>query len=75
MKLTSYTKYVLKEGSEIVVKIANPFGFSEKQIARLIKAGARFEDNEGWVINMTEADRLKKCQTLKSFEMEYFTMA
>ena len=75
MTLTSYTKYVLNEGCEIIVKVANFFGFDEKQIAKLIKEGARFEDNKGWVINMTKADYLEKCKALKGFQMEYFTMA
>ena len=75
MTLTSYTKYVLNEGNEIIVKVANFFGFDEKQIAKLIKAGAIFNENKGWSIRMTKEDYLQKCKALKGFQMEYFTMA
>ena len=75
MTLTSYTKYVLNEGNEIIVKVANFFGFDEKQTAKLIKAGAIFNENKGWSIRMTKEDYLQKCKALKGFQMEYFTMA
>lgn len=74
MTLTSYTKYVLNEGNEIIVKVANFFGFDEKRIAKLIKAGATFNENRGWLIEMSQSDYQQKCKALRGFQMEYFTM-
>ena len=75
MTLTSYTKYVLNQGCEIIVNVANLYGFNEKQIAKLTSAGARFENNDGWMINMTKANYQQKCKALKGFQMGYFIMA
>ena len=74
MTLTSYTKYVLNEGCEIVVNIANFFGFNEKQMAKLAKAGATFDERRGWMIEMSQSDYKQKCQALRGFEMGYFIM-
>ena len=74
MTLTNYTKYVINEGEQIIVKIENLFGFNEKQIAKLQIAGATFNPERGWEIEMSKANYLQKCKALRGFQMEYFRM-
>ena len=75
MTLTTYTKYVLNHGCEIIVNVANFFGFNQKQIEKLTAAGARFDAKDGWMIHMTKDDYQQKCKALKGFQMGYFIMA
>lgn len=72
MKLTSYTKYCLEHNVEIVLVIANFYGFNEKQILKLENAGARFDPESGWVVDMNKANYKDICKKLRGFEMECF---
>ena len=74
MKLTSYTKYYLEQNLEIVLLIENPYGFNEKQIKKLENAGARFDDERGWVVDMNKENYKEICNKLKGFQMEGFLM-
>lgn len=72
MKLTSYTKYCLEHNVEIVLVIANPFGFDKKQILKLENAGAKFDTERGWVVDMNKGNYKDICKNLRGFYMEYF---
>jgi hypothetical protein len=74
MKLTSYTKYYLEQNKEIVLVIANPCGFNDKQIKKLENAGARFDNERGWVVDMNKENYKEICNNLKGFQMECFLM-
>ena len=74
MKLTSYTKFYLEQGKEIVLVISNPYGFDEKQKKQLENAGARFDNERGWVVDMNKENYKGICKKLKGFQMECFMM-
>lgn len=74
MKLTKYTKYVLEDGGEITVKIANT-GFSAACVAKLESVGAYYKEGRGWLIDLNKENYQKRCYALGAgFKMEYFTM-
>ena len=74
MTLTSYTKYCLENGKEIILNIANWYGFNEKQIAKLQNAGARLDENGEWMVDMNKDNYQAICKSLRGFQMGYFTM-
>ena len=74
MILTSYTKYYLEQNQEIVLVIANPYGFNTKQTKKLENAGARFDNERGWIVDMNKENYKEICNNLKGFQMECFLM-
>lgn len=74
MKLTSYTKYCLEQNLEIVLVISNPYAFKAKQIDKLKNAGARSDNERGWVVDMKKKNYKEICNNLKGFQMECFLM-
>lgn len=74
MTLTNYTKYCLENGREIILGIANWYGFNEKQIAKLKNAGARLNKYGEWVVDMNKYNYQAICKSLRGFHMGYFQM-
>ena len=74
MKITSYTKFYLEQGKEIVLVIANPYGFNAVQTKTIEDAGARFDNERGWVVDMNKNNYKDICKKLKGFEMDCFLM-
>lgn len=72
MKLTSYTKYCLEQNKEIVIVIQQHDVFNEKQLMTLKNAGARFDNERGWVVDMNKANYKDICKRLRGFKMECF---